>query len=54
MAYLKDIYQHKCYRCKKPATVELFNHRNALLNYYCRGCGKVALRLVKENEGREV
>lgn len=54
MAYLKDIRQEMCYRCRKKATVELYNHRNALLNYYCARCGKAALRMMKESEGQEV
>lgn len=54
MAYLKDIPQHTCSTCSKPAKVELFNHRNAPWGYYCRPCGQRELRQMKESEGQKV
>jgi DNA-directed RNA polymerase subunit RPC12/RpoP len=52
MAYLKDIHKPDCYRCRKRAVTELFNHRNASLGYYCRQCSKQVLRIQKEQEGQ--
>lgn len=53
MAYLKDVYKPFCYRCRKPATVKLYSHRNEPLNFYCKPCGNTALREMKKEEGQE-
>jgi len=54
MAYLKYIPKHKCLACGQPALVELFNHSNTSIGYYCRSCGKRELRQMKESEGQKV
>lgn len=40
--HLREILKPKC-QCGKPATVELYNDRNAPCGKYCRSCGKRAL-----------
>lgn len=53
MAYLKDIFQHRCADCNKPARTELFNRFNAMNGRYCKSCGKRELAKQKQREQRE-
>lgn len=50
MAYLREIYIRKCYRCSGKATRTLHNHRNEEINAYCAKC---APRALKEFEAME-
>lgn len=39
MPHLREIPKPRCSRCQKPATVELYNDRNAPCGAYCKTCG---------------
>ena len=53
MAYLKDIFKHRCRQCRKLATTELFNRFNGMNGRYCKPCGKRALTRQQAREDAE-
>lgn len=53
MAHTRPLPNRVCQICKKKATVEVFNARNAPYGYYCSTCGKrLADLLTQEERGR--
>jgi len=52
MAYLVKTTQN-CHGCNSaPATVEVFNDRNASIGHYCRACGERRVRLLDHEQAR--
>ena len=53
MAHTRPLPNRTCQVCKKKATVEVFNCRNAPYGWYCKPCGeRLAKQLTKEEKGR--
>ena len=52
MAHLRDIPRPTCFRCGKPAKVELYNRYNSCLGAYCIRCGQRAWKTMQADEQR--